>query len=213
MKIKNFIKIHWFSFFLLFSRSLYGAYDFESRNTISYGFKLPYSIKLDCEQSLRLSGKEQSFKQTFTELTFKYEIINDLSVIIPIRYAIFDDKVKSRINFGGVYKIGMKPIKIRFKTRYQSTHEKDKDPDELYRNKIYAHYRLNKKFEPFFTYEVFHPANSNDNSLNEYRFSLGTDFDLPRKRSLKLYYQFKVEDLNKKSPDKAHILGLTFSLN
>jgi len=213
MKIESFIKIHWFPFFLLFLRSLYGADDFESRNTISYGFKLPYSIKLDCEQSLRLSGKEQSFKQTFTELTFKYEIIDDLSVIIPIRYAIFHDKVKSRITFGGVYKIGMKPIKIRFKTRYQSTHEKDKDPDELYRNKIYAHYRLNKKFEPFFTYEVFHPANSNDNSLNEYRFSLGTDFDLPRKRSLKLYYQFKVEDLNKKSPDEVHIMGLTLSLN
>ena len=213
MKIESFINIHWFSFFLLFLRLLYGADDFESRNTISYGFKLPSSIKLDCKQSLRLSGKEQSFKQTFTELTFKYEIIDDLSVIIPIRYSIFDDKVKSRITFGGVYKIGMKPIKIRFKTRYQSTHEKDKDPDELYRNKIYAHYRLNKKFEPFFTFEVFHPANSNDNSLNEYRFSLGTDFDLPRKRSLKLYYQFKVEDLNKKSPDKAHILGLTFSLN
>ena len=213
MKIESFIKIHWFSFFLLSSRLLYGAEDFDSRNTISYGFKLPYSIKLDCKQSLRLSGKEQSFKQTFTELTFKYEIIDDLSVIIPIRYAIFDDKVKNRITFGGVYKIGMKPIKIRFKTRYQSTHEKDKDPDELYRNKIYAHYRLNKKFEPFFTYEVFHPANSNDNSLNEYRFSLGTDFDLPRKRSLKLYYLFKVEDLNKKSPDKAHIIGLTLNLN
>ncbi len=213
MKIENFIKIHWFSFFLLLTGSLFGAVDFESRNTISYGFKLPHSIKLDCEQSLRLSGKEQSFKQTFTELTFKYEIIDDLSVIIPIRYAKFDDKVKNRISFGGVYKIGMKPIKIRFKTRFQSTHEKDKDPDELYRNKIYAHYRLNKKLEPFFSYEVFHPANSNDNSLNEYRFSLGTDFDLPRKRSLKLYYQYKVEDLDKKSPDKAHILGLTFSLN
>ena len=213
MNIGTFIKLEWLLFLLLFSRSLFSADDFESRSTVSYGFKLPYSLKLDCEQSLRLSGTEQSFKQTFTELTFKYEIIDDLSVIIPIRYAIFDDKVKSRITFGGVYKIGMKPIKIRFKTRYQSTHEKDKDPDELYRNKIYAHYRLNKKFEPFFTYEVFHPANSNDNSLNEYRFSLGTDFDLPRKRSLKLYYQFKVEDLNKKSPDKAHIMGLTFSLN
>ena len=213
MKIENFVMIHWFSFFLLLLGSLFGADEFESRSTVSYGFKLPYSLKLGCEQSLRLSGKEQSFKQTFTQLTFKYEIIDDLSVIIPIRYAIFDDKVKNRITFGGVYKTGIKPIKIRFKTRFQSTHEKDKDPDEMYRNKIYAHYRLNKKFEPFFTYEVFHPANSNDNSLNEYRFSLGTDFDLPRKRSLKLYYQFKVEDLNKKSPDKAHILGLTFSLN
>ena len=213
MNIENFLKIHWFPLFLLFSKLLFGANDFESRSTVSYGFKLPYSLKLDCEQSLRLSGRKQSFKQTFTELTFSYKIINDLSVIIPIRYAIFDDKVKNRISLGGSYKIGMKPFKVKFKTRFQRTHEKDKEPDEFYRNKIYAHYELNKKLEPFFTYEVFHPANSNDNSLNEYRFSLGTDFDLPRKRSLKLYYQFQVEDLNKKSPDKAYIMGLTLSLN
>ena len=213
MKIKNFIKFHWFLFFLLFSKSLFSADDFESRNTISYGFKLPYSLKLDCEQSLRLSGKELSFKQTFTELTVSYEIIDDLSVIIPIRHAIFDDKVKNRIGLGGIYKIGMKPFKVKFKTRFQRTHEKNEDPDELYRNKIYAHYKLSKKLEPFFSYEVFHLANSNDNSLNEYRFSFGTDFDLPGKRSIKLYYQFKIEDLNKKSPEDFHIMGLTFSLN
>ena len=213
MKLENLIKFRWFPFFLLLSGSLFGAVDFESRSTVSYGFKLPYSSKLDCEQSLRLSGKEQSFKQTFTELTLSYKIIDDLSVIIPIRHAIFDDKVKNRISLGGAYKIGMKPFKIRFKTRFQKTHEKNEDPDEVYRNKLYAHYKQSKKFEPFLSYEVFHPANSNDNSLNEYRLSFGTDFDLPRKRSIKLYYQFKVEDLNKKSPDKAHIMGLTFSLN
>ena len=213
MKNENFIKIHWFPFLLLFSRLLFGADDFESRSTVSYGLKLPYSLKLDFEQSLRLSGKEQSFKQTFTELTLSYKIIDDLIVSIPIRHAIFDDKVKNRISLGGGYKIGMKPFKIRFKTRFQKTYEKNEDPDEVYRNKLYAHYKLNKKLEPFLSYEVFHPANSNDNSLNEYRLSFGTDFDLPRKRSIKLYYQFKVEDLNKKSPDIAHIMGLTFSLN
>ena len=95
MEIANFIKFNWLLFLLLFSKSLFSADDFETRNTISYGFRLPYSLKLDCEQSLRLSGKEQSFKQTFTELTFSYKIIKDLSVIIPIRYAIFDDKVKN----------------------------------------------------------------------------------------------------------------------
>ena len=95
MKIENFLKTHWFPLFLLLTRSLFGADDFESRNTISYGFKLPYSIKLDCKQSLRLSGKEQSFKQTFTELTFSYKIIEALRVIIPIRYAMFEDKVKN----------------------------------------------------------------------------------------------------------------------
>lgn len=213
MKIKNFIKFHWFLFFLLFSKSLFSADDFESRNTISYRFKLPYSLKLDCEQSLRLSGKELSFKQTFTELTVSFEIIDDLSVVIPIRHAIFDDKVKNRIGLGGIYKIGMKPFKVKFKTRFQRTHEKNEDPDELYRNKLYVHYKLSKKLEPFLSYEVFHPANSNDNSLNEYRLSFGTDFDLPGKRSIKLYYQFKIEDLNKKSQEDVHIMGLTFSLN
>jgi len=213
MKNENFIKIHWFPFFLLFSRLLFGADDFESRSTVSYGLKLPYSLKLDFEQSLRLSGKEQSFKQTFTELTLSYKIIDDLIVSIPIRHAIFDDKVKNRISLGGGYKIGMKPFKIRFKTRLQKTHEKNEDPDEVYRNKLYAHYKLNKKLEPFLSYEVFHPVNSNDNSLIEYRLSFGTDVDLPRKRSIKLYYQFKVEDLDKKSPDQAHVMGLIFSLN
>ena len=86
MKIENFIKFHWFLFFLLSSDSLFSANDFESRNTISYRFKLPYSLKLDCEQSLRLSGKELSFKQTFTELTLSYAIIDELSFIIPIRH-------------------------------------------------------------------------------------------------------------------------------
>ena len=146
---------------------MFGADDFESRSTVSYGFKLPYSLKLDCEQSLRLSGKEQSFKQTFTELTLSYEIIDDLSVIIPIRHAIFDDKVKNRISLGGIYKIGMKPFKVKFKTRFQKTHEKNEDPDEVYETNSMLIISFGEKLEPFLSYEVFHPANSNDNSLNE----------------------------------------------
>ncbi len=168
---------------------------------------------MDCEQSLRLSGKELEFKQTFTELTFSKEIINDLKVFIPIRYAIFDDKVKNRMSLGGIYKIAVKSFKFKYKTRFQRTHEKSKNPEDLFRNKFYAHYKLSKKFEPFISCEIFHPASSNDNELNEYRLSLGTDFDLPRRKSLKLYYQYKVEDLNKKSADETHIIGLSFSFN
>ena len=168
---------------------------------------------MDCEQSLRLIGQELAFKQTFTELTLSKEIINDLKFFIPIRYAIFDDKVKNRVSFGGIYKITMKPIKFKYKTRFQRTHEKSKSPDDLFRNKLYAHFKLSKKFEPFLSIEIFHPANSNNNELNEYRFSLGTNLDLPRKKSLKLYYQYKVEDSNKKNLDENHIIGLSLGLN
>ena len=209
----SYLAKRWYLFILLSTQFLFCANDFESRNTISYGFKLPYSIKLDCEQSLRLTGQELAFKQTFTELTLSKQIINDLKLFIPIRYAIFDDKVKNRISLGGIYKIAVKSFKFKYKTRFQRTHEKSKNPEDLFRNKFYAHYKLSKKFEPFISCEIFHPANSNDNELNEYRLSLGTDFDLPRKKALKLYYQYKVEDLNKKSADETHIIGLSFSFN
>ena len=211
MNIRRFSSIYWY--FILSLQFLNGANDFESRNTISFQFKLPHSFRLDCEQSLRLSGQELEFKQTFTELTFSKEIINDLKVFIPIRYAIFDDKVKNRISLGGIYKIAVKSFKFKYKTRFQRTHEKSKNPEDLFRNKFYAHYKLSKKFEPFISCEIFHPANSNNKSLNEYRLSCGTDIDLPQKRSLKIFYLFKIEDLNKQDSHITNILGLSFSLN
>ena len=213
MGFKGFIKVQWFWYFSLLSKLLFGTNDFESRNTISYGFKLPYALKLDCEQSLRLSGTELLFKQTFTELTFSYKIIDDFSIIIPIRYAIFHDKVKNRYSFGGIYKFGKKPFKLKFKSRFQSTHVKDKDLKKLIRNKFYVHYKISKRVEPFLSYEIFNPAYSDQNSLEEYRLSFGTDFGLQGKKSLKLYYQLKAENLNKKKPDKTNILGLELSFN
>ena len=211
--MRIFLASRWYLFILLFTEFLFCTNDFELRNTISYGFKLPHSIKLDCEQSLRLTGQELAFKQTFTELTLSKQIINDLKLFMPIRYAIFDDKIKNRISLGGIYKIIIKPMKFKYKTRFQRTHEKSKSPDDLFRNKLYAHFKLSKKFEPFLSCEIFHPANSSNTELNEYRLSFGTNLNLPRKKSLKLYYQYKVEDLNKNNLYEIHIIGLSLGLN
>ena len=211
MNIRRFSSIYWY--FILSLQFLNGANDFESRNTISFQFKLPHSFRLDCEQSLRLSGKELAFKQTFTELTLSYKMIDGLKVLIPIRYAIYEDKIKNRLSIGGLYRFEIKPFTIKYKTRFQRTYEKEKSPEELYRNKFYIHHKLNKQFEPFISCEIFHPANSNNKSLNEYRLSCGTDIDLPSKKSLKIFYQYKIEDLKKENPDVTNIIGLSFSLN
>lgn len=211
MNIRRFSSIYWY--FILSLQFLNGANDFESRNTISFQFKLPHSFRLDCEQSLRLSGQELEFKQTFTEITLAYKIIDNLKVIIPFRHIIYQDKIKNRISLGGLYRSEIKPFTIKYKTRFQRTYEREKSPKDLYRNKFYIHYKLNKQFEPFITCEIFHPVNSNNKSLNEYRLSCGTDIDLPSKRSLKIFYQYKIEDLKKENPDVTNIIGLSFSLN
>ena len=192
---------------------LIGADDFESRNTISYQVKLPQSFKIDFEQSLRLRGNQFSFRQTFTEATISYKVTDGLKLILPLRYAIFEDKVKKRISFGGTYKYKFNDYTMRYKSRYQRVYEKDEDLEDLIRNKFTIQYKSNKDIDPFVSYEIFNPFNSGVGEMNEYRLSVGGAIDLPKKKSAKIYYLYKIEDLDKKNSEVLNIIGLSLSLN
>ena len=192
---------------------LIGADDFESRNTISYQVKLPQSFKIDFEQSLRLRGNQFSFRQTFTEATISYKVTDGLKLILPLRYAIFEDKIKKRISFGGTYKYKFNDYTMRYKSRYQRVYEKDEDLEYLFRNKFTIQYKSNKDIDPFVSYEIFNPFNSGLGEMNEYRLSVGGAIDLPKKKSAKIYYQYKIEDLDKKNPEVLNVVGLSLSLN
>ena len=39
------------------------------------------------------------------------------------------------------------------------------------------------------------------------------EVDLPKKKSAKIYYQYKIEDLDKKNSEVLNIIGLSLSLN
>ena len=105
MHIKLIKSIKYFCFiYFIFIHLLSAEDNFESRNTISFKIKLPYSFKINLEQSLRLRGNEFSFRQTFTEATISYKVTEGLKILLPVRYAIFEEKIKRRISFGGSYK-------------------------------------------------------------------------------------------------------------
>ena len=199
--------------YLIGNQLLIGADDFESRNTISYQVKLPQSFKIDFEQSLRLRGNQFSFRQTFTEATISYKVTDGLKLILPLRYAIFEDKVKKRISFGGTYKYKFNDYTMRYKSRYQRVYEKDEDLEDLIRNKFTIQYKSNKDIDPFVSYEIFNPFNSGVGEMNEYRLSVGGAIDLPKKKSAKIYYLYKIEDLDKKNSEVLNIIGLSVSLN
>ena len=199
--------------YLIGIQLLIGSDDFESRNTISYQVKLPQSFKIDFEQSLRLRGNQFSFRQTFTEATISYKVIDGLKLLLPLRYAIFEDKVKKRISFGGTYKYKSNDYTMRYKSRYQRVYEKDEDLEDLIRNKFTIQYKSNKDIDPFVSYEIFNPSNSGVGEMNEYRLSVGGAIDLPKKKSAKIYYQYKIEDLDKKNSEVLNIIGLSLSLN
>ena len=199
--------------YLIGIQLLIGADDFESRNTISYQVKLPQSFKIDFEQSLRLRGNQFSFRQTFTEATISYKVTDGLKLILPLRYAIFEDKIKKRISFGGTYKYKFNDYTMRYKSRYQRVYEKNEDLEDLIRNKFTIQYKSNKDIDPFVSYEIFNPFNSGLGEMNEYRLSVGGAIDLPKKKSVKIYYLYKIEDLDKKNPEVLNIVGLSLSFN
>jgi len=212
--LKNSQSVKYFCWcYLIGIQLLIGADDFESRNTISYQVKLPQSFKINFEQSLRLRGDRFSFRQTFTEAGISYKVSDGLKLLLPLRYAIFEDKVKMRISFGGSYKYKFSDYTIRYKSRYQRVYEKDEDLEDLIRNKFTIQYKSNKDIDPFFSYEIFNPSNSGVGEMNEYRLSAGGDIDLPKKKSLKIYYTYKIEDLDKNLSEVLNIIGLSFGLN
>ena len=160
-----------------------------------------------------MRGNQFSFRQTFTEATISYKVTNGLKLILPLRYAIFEDKIKKRISFGGTYKYKFNDYTMRYKSRYQRVYEKDEDLEDLIRNKFTMQYKSNKDIDPFVSYEIFNPFNSGLGEMNEYRLSVGGVIDLPKKKSAKIYYLYKIEDLDKKNSEVLNIIGLSLSLN
>ena len=209
--LNNLIKIIWFTFFLI--SQILIADEFELRNSVSYKIKLPNSLRLDLEQSIRSRGESLLFRQTFSEASLSYELFDNMKIFIPLRYAIFKNKVKTRASFGCSYKVQFNDFSFRYKARYQFGFEEQKDIEQVLRNKLYAYYKVNKRYKPFMSFEIFNPIDSKVEIMNEYRVTSGLDIGLRGKKAIKIYFQYKVEDLEKKDIDKMNIIGFSYSLN
>ena len=188
----------------------YAADDTESWNSIGFETELPYSLKLELKQSLRLEEQISSYKQTFTEASISYNM-NGIKLFIPFRYAIFQDKIKKRISIGGSYKYNFKPISIKFRSKFQRTYEENETPNDLARNKFTMEYKINKKFRPYISGEIFHLFDLNKYHSDEYRLSFGINVDLPKRKRVKIFYLFKLEDITKTSPDKINVIGVAYN--
>ncbi len=197
--------------FFLFIQSSFGIDDTHTWTSIGFEKNLPHSFSLEFEQELRIKDQLSTFSQTFSEVSLSYKVFDGLNISIPYRYAVFDDKIKQRLSLGVSYKYSLKPISLKYRAKLQRSFEKDKIPEQLIRNKFILQYKLSKKIEPFFSGELFHQSNTNNNQLDEYRVSFGIAVDLPRKSSIKIFYIFKNEDLTKTNPDKINVFGLSYT--
>ena len=197
--------------FLILLQGINGADDTESWSSIGFETKLPYSIELELDQGLRLKDQMSSFKQTFTQVSIAYEIIDGMKIFVPIRYAIFEDKTKQRISAGGSYKYDLKPLSFKYRSKFQMIFEEDEPSRELVRNKFSIDYKINKKFKSYISGEVFHLYDLDQYQYDEYRISTGMNVSIKKKRQLKIFYTYKIEDLTKSSTNQINIFGIGYN--
>ena len=201
----------WFYLFFILLNGNYGAEDLQSWSSLNIETKLPYSFKIGLEQELRLNNQASSFQQTFSEILLSYIVKDGVKLFIPFRYAIYNEKVKQRISFGGSFQHNLKLIDLKYRTKIQRTHKNGDFSDEVFINKFSIQYKIIKKIKPFLSLELFHLNHKNHYKFDESRFSLGTSIDLSRKKSIKVFYILKKEKIIQINPDKIHVLGWSFN--
>ena len=203
---------HYKLFTLLLISGIAAIDDTESWSSISLETKTPYFSKIKIEQSLRLKNEAQNFKQTFTEVSLYYKFNDYITFNVPYRYAIFEDKVKSRISFGSALKYKKKDLTIRYRTKLENSKELNKEVEKTYRNKISLQFKLNKTYRPFISYEAFNIYDKILQNKDEDRYSLGIVVQVFKKTALKVYYAYKREGLSKKHAEYFGVLGLDYSV-
>ena len=197
--------------FLILLQGINGADDTESWSSIGFETRLPYSIELELDQGLRLKDQMSSCKQTFTQVSIAYEIIDGMKIFVPIRYAIFEDKTKQRISAGGSYKYDLKPLSFKYRSKFQITFEENEPSRELVRNKFSIDYKINKKLKSYISGEVFHLYDLDQYQYDEYRISTGMNMSIKKKRQLKIFYTYKLEDLTRSSTNQINIFGIGYN--
>jgi len=191
----------------LLAQCLYGTDDHQSWTKVSLEKKIPFSLKLELAQGLRLKEYVSTFNQTFFELSLSYKDSNGLRINIPYRYTIFEDKIKHRLSLGASYQYSFKPVSLKYRIKFYRLHENGESLGEdgealgdLIRSKFTIKYKTGKKTNSYISGELFHLLNTNNNPLNEYRASFGIEIDLPRKNSINIFYIIKKEDIPNQVP-------------
>lgn len=198
---------------LLFIQYSYGLVDNQVWTSIAIESKIPYSLKVEFEQELRLKNQLSKFHKSFSELAISYKVLDGLNIKIPYRYTLYNDKIKQRLSIGISYKYNLNLISLKYRTRYQESYEDDKDSDKLTRNKFTFEYKLGDKLESYLSGELFHLYKTYFGRLNEYRILIGLSLDLSKKNSIKIFYMYKKKDLYRSNPDVSNVFGLGYKIN
>ena len=83
----------------------------------------------------------------------------------------------------------------------------------MIRNKVSIECKINKKIKPYISGEIFHLDNLNQYQYDEYRVSFGINLNLPKKKEIKIFYIYKLENIIKTNLEQTNAFGAACNFN
>ena len=170
----NLKKTSLFVYILLLSQNLFASNSYESWTKVVLEKKLPYSIKLEFSQGIRLKDYISEVNQAFFEFSLSYKNSKGLRLNIPMRYSIYKDKIKHRVSAVTSYQYNFNPLSIKYILKYYRLYqngeiigEDEKILGDVLRNKALIKHKTDSFYNPFVSAELLFLLQSNNNLLEE----------------------------------------------
>jgi hypothetical protein len=182
--------------------------------------------KLDRRLSVSLAPQVR-FNENITEL---YKYFADAGISYRLKELKFsfnyrfmnqrklDDSYSKRHRFflDLAYKFKQEKFSIAYRLRYQNqfndigVSEDWQDPSKYVRNKITVKYITDGKFQPFVTSDLWYHIKPAKSEFNNFRFSLGTSYELNKFSSIDVSYIINKE-FNSNNPVTSYIISLGYN--
>ena len=175
--------------------------------------ELPVSKDVDFSfsQQFRFEEEISKFNASLTDFGLSYKINKSFKLSGTYRLKRVPDEIYNEYHLNGYFdeKI-FSELKFNFRTRFQTRVPRGKENSYNLRLRPHLSYKLSDVFSPYFGVEYYYRFLYEDGDrFNKSRFFIGTDIDITKDYSLKIYYMLQRE-FNEKKPLSSNILGISF---
>ena len=179
---------------------------------------LPKRFSISAQYQARFDNGILHFKAMYVYASVDYELVKKyLSAGIEYRYSTSNKRDLHRFGFSVTGKYKYKKIAFSGRVVYQREHEyfstsyeNGHEPTNYIRTRFQIKWDFKKRWCAYISFEPFIRISNKFNNIDRVRNTAGLDWEFVKTHHVNLFYNFQ-PDINQKTPEMAHIIGLNYT--
>ena len=162
-------------------------------------------------QQFRWDQNLNRFDGALTDIELKFKLMKGVKVGAGYRFSLVPNGFRNRFHLLGSYKKKFGDFALGYRIKYQSASVWLNTFDKEWRHKLQLSWHASKNHDPFLFSEGFQSMSGERRGLSEFRFGLGNEFDVGKRRVLEAAFFFQ-RQLNQTNPTDSYVFALFYKL-